>query len=202
MRPRHGYLIPVLLAAAALAVPSAHASPLPAAGEGMSFFYSSGTTTAYALPVPGQYVGGSGGGPAPEYAQPAYQAGVVPATIAGAANPRRVVPDMAADADLLATPVLFGVTLNGVYTEADGGGTSASTPLFWAAATGCHSRHSASRDSSSAAAMPSGASPGNSRNGGFSPSTTFRIASRITAGSPGAETRLARAAAACSRTGS
>jgi subtilase family serine protease len=91
---------------------------------------TSGTTTAYALPVPGQFVGGSAGGPAPEYAQPAYQAGVVPAAIAGVTNPRRVVPDVAADADLLATPVLAGVTVNGTYTEAGAGGTSVSTPLF------------------------------------------------------------------------
>lgn len=91
---------------------------------------TSGTTTAYALPVPGEFVGGTGQGPAPEYAQPPYQAGVVPATIAGTTNPRRVAPDVAADADLLATPVLFGVTVNGTYTEAGGGGDSVSTPLF------------------------------------------------------------------------
>lgn len=91
---------------------------------------TSGTTTAYALPLPGQFAGGSGGGPAPEYAQPAYQAGVVPLALAGATNPRRVFPDVAADADLLATPVLVGVTVNGAYTEGGGGGTSVSTPLF------------------------------------------------------------------------
>lgn len=91
---------------------------------------TSGTTTAYAEPVPGQFAGGTGGGPAPEYAQPAYQAGVVPASLAGTTNPVRVTPDVAADADLLATPVLLGITLNGTYTEGGGGGNSLSTPLF------------------------------------------------------------------------
>jgi len=91
---------------------------------------TSGATTAYALPLPGQFAGGSGGGPAPEYAQPSYQAGVVPATLAGVTDPRRVVPDVAADADLLATPVLFGITVGGTFTEAGGGGTSVSSPLF------------------------------------------------------------------------
>lgn len=90
---------------------------------------SSGATSAYALPLPGQFAGGSGGGAAPEYPQPAYQAGVVPAALAGRVNPRRVFPDVAADADL-ATPVLFGITVSGSFIEAGGGGTSVSTPLF------------------------------------------------------------------------
>ncbi|HEY4464725.1 MAG TPA: S53 family peptidase [Streptosporangiaceae bacterium] len=84
---------------------------------------------AYALPLPGQYAAGSGGGPAQGYPQPAYQRGVVPPSLAGTSDPRRFVPDVAADADL-ATPVLFGVTVNGTYTEAGGFGTSVSSPLF------------------------------------------------------------------------
>ena len=91
---------------------------------------TSGTAAGYGLPLPGQFAGGSGGGPAPEYAQPAYQAGVVPAALAGVTDPRRVVPDVAADADLLATPALLGITVNGTYIEGGGGGTSLSTPLF------------------------------------------------------------------------
>jgi subtilase family serine protease len=90
---------------------------------------TNGATAAYALPLPGQFAGGSGGGPAPEYAQPAYQAGVVPASLAGVTDPRRVVPDVAAAADL-ATPVLFGITIGGTYIEGGGGGTSVSSPLF------------------------------------------------------------------------
>jgi len=91
---------------------------------------TSDATATYALPLPGQFAGGSSGGPAPEYAQPSYQAGVVPAALAGQTDPRRVVPDVAADADLLATPVLVGITVDGTYIEGGGGGTSVSCPLF------------------------------------------------------------------------
>ena len=90
---------------------------------------ASGATSAYALLLPGQLAAGSGG-PAPEYAQPAYQADVVPARLVGAIDPRRVVPDVSVNADLLATPVLFGVTVDGTYVEGGGGGTSVSSPLF------------------------------------------------------------------------
>ncbi len=89
---------------------------------------TSGGGASYALPVPGQYFAGSGGGPAQGYAEPAYQRGVVPPSLAGPGNPRRVVPDVA-DADL-ATPVLVGIAINGTYTEAGGGGTSIASPLF------------------------------------------------------------------------
>jgi subtilase family serine protease len=88
-----------------------------------------GDAAAYGLPLPGQYAAGSGGGPALGYPQPAYQRGVVPAALAGTANPRRFVPDVAAVADL-ATPVLFGLTVNGTYTEGGGFGTSVSSPLL------------------------------------------------------------------------
>jgi subtilase family serine protease len=90
---------------------------------------TSGGTASYGLPLPGQFAGGSGGGPAQGFAQPAYQHGVVPPSLAGTADPRRFVPDVAAVGDL-ATPVLFGVTVNGTYTEGGGGGTSVSSPLF------------------------------------------------------------------------
>jgi subtilase family serine protease len=39
------------------------------------------------------------------------------------------VPDIAADADP-ATPILVGLTVNGSFIEAGGGGTSVSSPLF------------------------------------------------------------------------
>jgi subtilase family serine protease len=82
----------------------------------------------YALPLPGVFAGGSGGGRT-QYPQPDYQRGVVPPALAGATEPRRVVPDVSADADL-ATGVLVGITVNGSYVEGAGGGTSVSTPLF------------------------------------------------------------------------
>jgi subtilase family serine protease len=84
--------------------------------------------SGYQAPVPGTFFLGSGGG-ITQYAQPSYQQGVVPAALAGTTNPRRVVPDVAADADLV-TPSLVGVTFNGTYVEAGGGGTSLSSPLF------------------------------------------------------------------------
>lgn len=98
------------------------------AGWGMTLdpVTSAGT---YALPLPGQFTAGSGGGPALGFPQPAYQQGVVPPSLAGTSAPRRFVPDVAAVADL-ATPVLVGITVNGTYTEAGGGGTSVSSPLF------------------------------------------------------------------------
>jgi subtilase family serine protease len=85
------------------------------------------TPTGYQSPVPGSFFIGSGGG-ITQYPQPPYQRGVVPPTLAGTTSPRRVVPDMAAVADL-ATPVLVGVTFNGTFVEAGGGGTSLSSPL-------------------------------------------------------------------------
>jgi subtilase family serine protease len=87
------------------------------------------SSNTYALPLPGQFTAGSGGGPALGFPQPAYQQGVVPPSPAGTTDPRRVVPDVAAVADL-ETPVLFGITVNGTFIEAGGGGTSVSSPLF------------------------------------------------------------------------
>lgn len=86
------------------------------------------TDTGYQAPVPGAFFVGSGGG-VTQFEQPAYQHGVVPPTLAGTTDPHRVVPDVAADADL-ATPILIGLTANGTFVEAAGGGTSLSGPLF------------------------------------------------------------------------
>jgi len=94
-------------------------------GWGMTF--DPVTATGYQSPVPGTFFLGSGGG-ITQYPQPFYQRGVVPSTLAGATSPRRVVPDIAADADL-ATPILVGITFNGSFVEAGGGGTSLSSPL-------------------------------------------------------------------------
>ncbi len=86
------------------------------------------TATGYQAPVPGAFFLGSGGG-ITQYPQPFYQRGVVPPRLAGTTGPRRVTPDVAADADL-ATPQLVGLTFDGTYQEGGGGGTSLATPLF------------------------------------------------------------------------
>ncbi|HEX4705634.1 MAG TPA: S53 family serine peptidase [Pseudonocardiaceae bacterium] len=95
-------------------------------GWGMTFDPVSGA--GYQAPVPGTFFLGSGGG-ITQYPQPFYQRGVVPPALAGTTSPRRVTPDVAAVADL-ATPVLIGITFNGAFVEAGGGGTSLSSPLF------------------------------------------------------------------------
>lgn len=71
----------------------------PLAGSGTSW------TT-----LPGTFAGGSGGGTSSLFTQPAYQRGIVPATLSqpgGATQPMRVIPDISADSDL-ATPILSG----------------------------------------------------------------------------------------------
>ena len=89
----------------------------------------------------GQWRYGGGGGTSEDVAQPDYQAGVVPAGLAAtliggkpAAQPMRVVPDVAMDADPM-TGFMTGATQklpNGKdgYAEATIGGTSLATPLF------------------------------------------------------------------------
>ena len=109
--------------------------------------------TAYSEPPPGTFTMGSGGGVSASLPEPAYQRGVVPdslATAGGTRPPRRVVPDVAADAGAF---WLVGYTAPGdqpqagdarttpsdldpppgppVYSEqAMGGGTSGSSPLL------------------------------------------------------------------------
>ncbi|HEY6786157.1 MAG TPA: S53 family peptidase [Trebonia sp.] len=87
--------------------------------------------------LPGAFFTGSGGGTSTLFSQPSYQRGVVPAALSKARSnvPMRVVPDIAADADL-ATGVLIGETINSgtsqppAYIEQTGGGTSTSCPLI------------------------------------------------------------------------
>ncbi len=87
-------------------------------------------------PYPGTYQYGSGGGTSRLFAQPAYQAGVVPdsiSTIHGGA-PARAVPDIAALGDPN-TGFLVGQTQafpdgSVRYSEYRIGGTSLSSPLF------------------------------------------------------------------------
>ncbi|MGO9500085.1 MAG: protease pro-enzyme activation domain-containing protein [Streptosporangiaceae bacterium] len=90
---------------------------------------------------PGSYLYGSGGGTSTAYRQPAYQAGVVPASLARrlpdgrmSRKPMREVPDVAADADPQ-TGFLYGETVvlkNGKtgFQLSRIGGTSLSSPLF------------------------------------------------------------------------
>lgn len=77
-------------------------------------------------PTQGGFAGGAGGGRSSLYAQPAYQAGVVPAGIAGG---KRAVPDISANADPF-TGMAIGVTGPGGFVEESFGGTSEATPLI------------------------------------------------------------------------
>lgn len=90
------------------------------------------------VPFPGDFYFGGGGGTSEDFPQPAYQQGVVPDALARtlgsgqqAAGPRRTLPDVAMDGDLM-TAVQVGLTdaTTGGYDESPVGGTSASTPMF------------------------------------------------------------------------
>ncbi|HEU5418034.1 MAG TPA: S53 family peptidase [Streptosporangiaceae bacterium] len=97
-------------------------------------------------PLPGPYPqgfnGGSGGGTSTMFAQPAYQAGVVPASLSQrlpsgrtAEHPMRVVPDVSALADP-ATGILVGQTVREPHGHRYGfalsriGGTSVACPVL------------------------------------------------------------------------
>jgi subtilase family serine protease len=89
--------------------------------------------------LPTSFQGGSGGGTSYHYAQPSYQAGVVPPDLATAnaasvgPGPKRVEPDVSMDGDP-ATGMLIGLTqayAHGTrYGQYRVGGTSLSAPLF------------------------------------------------------------------------
>lgn len=86
---------------------------------------------AYSQAPPGEFYGGAGGGTSTLFDQPAYQKGVVPASLSqqyGGA-PARVVPDVAALADPY-TGMAVGRTIDGEYTLETWGGTSLACPLF------------------------------------------------------------------------
>lgn len=82
--------------------------------------------------LPGSFDGGAGGGASALFTQPAYQRGVVPASLAGG---MRVMPDIAADADDT-SGMLIGLTAtltpggSPQYVEGKVGGTSLATPLI------------------------------------------------------------------------
>ncbi|MGI8715496.1 MAG: S53 family peptidase [Solirubrobacteraceae bacterium] len=87
------------------------------------------------LPIDLALDGGSGGGTSSVYAQPSYQAGVVPTSLseANSSSPMRVEPDISMDADP-GTGMLVGETQtfpDGVYYDTYRiGGTSLASPLM------------------------------------------------------------------------
>ena len=109
-------------------------------GMGDSLAGLNSTGTAWAN-LPGQFLFGAGGGTSNYFAQPFYQHGVVPNSLADklltgqkAAQPMREVPDVAMEGDLVAStmvgftqPLPDGTT---GFAEAGYGGTSVATPLF------------------------------------------------------------------------
>jgi subtilase family serine protease len=93
-------------------------------------------TNAWTPAPPGSYLYGGGGGTSHIYAQPAYQAGVVPDSMSKAygATKMRVVPDVSAFGDPN-TGYLIGQTQTfpdgtAKYSEYRIGGTSLSSPIF------------------------------------------------------------------------
>ena len=88
--------------------------------------------TAYLQTPPGIFGQGSTGGPSALFAQPAYQRGVVPQSLAtqgGSQPPARVAPDIAANADPL-TGWLIAYTAGGSYQQIVEGGTSGASPTI------------------------------------------------------------------------
>jgi subtilase family serine protease len=90
-------------------------------------------STGKSTTPPGPFEFGAGGGRSTIFAQPAYQKGVVPASLA---NGMRVSPDIAADADpytgflIGLRPIVNDTTLQtGPFIEEAFGGTSLSSPL-------------------------------------------------------------------------
>jgi subtilase family serine protease len=90
-------------------------------------------TVAYSQPLPGTFYGGAGGGVSTMFAQPSYQKGIVPASLA---NGKRVAPDVSADADPYTgyqigyRPIVDDTSLaTGDYVNQTYGGTSLASPL-------------------------------------------------------------------------
>ncbi len=94
--------------------------------------------TGYEDPLPGEFYAGSGGGTSTQFAEPAYQEGIVPTSLSGKGDSAgRVVPDVSALADPF-TGFLIGIspleptsaTQTTAYTTETYGGTSLASPLF------------------------------------------------------------------------
>jgi subtilase family serine protease len=83
---------------------------------------------------PGEFYFGAGGGTSILFAQPTWQKGIVPASIANLPGvPARAVPDVGMLADPV-TGFIIGQTVpGGAYQEYAIGGTSLSSPLFMGA---------------------------------------------------------------------
>ncbi len=94
---------------------------------------------AYVQTLPGTFSSGAGGGVSDQFAQPAYQQGVVPNSLAKSkdkAAPARVSPDIAELADPYTgfligySPITDDATqTTGAYAQATYGGTSLASPL-------------------------------------------------------------------------
>jgi subtilase family serine protease len=105
-------------------------------GDEFDQIVSTGGTNSYADPLPGvTFAGGAGGGTSGNFAEPAYQKGVVPSSLSGGF---RVTPDISADADPY-TGYMIGYRPIADDTAPDGGtlpyqtvtygGTSLASPL-------------------------------------------------------------------------
>ena len=91
-------------------------------------------TLSYAEPLPGTFRFGAGGGVSALFAAPAYQKGIVPASLA---KGKRVSPDVAAIADpytgylIGQRPIIDDDTLaTGPFEKSSIGGTSLASPIF------------------------------------------------------------------------
>ncbi|GAA5195281.1 S53 family peptidase [Rugosimonospora acidiphila] len=89
------------------------------------------TPASYTSPLPGSFIFGAGGGTSFNFTQPAYQRGVVPASLAkkNGSTAMRVVPDVGAIADPY-TGFAVGQTTGGVFGLRPVGGTSLACPVF------------------------------------------------------------------------
>jgi subtilase family serine protease len=88
--------------------------------------------TGYLQAPPGEFSEGSTGGRSVLFAEPAYQRGVVPASLAtqgGKLPADRVVPDIAADASPMTGWLIAYTPPGGTYQQTIEGGTSGSSPI-------------------------------------------------------------------------
>ena len=88
--------------------------------------------TAYLQKPPGTFAEGSTGGRSELFAEPAYQRGVVPrslATARGSEPADRAVPDVAADASPITGWQIGYTSPGGLYEQVVEGGTSGSSPI-------------------------------------------------------------------------
>jgi subtilase family serine protease len=99
-------------------------------GDVRDYVDYSGTTPVYTTPLPGTFYAGAGGGVSTLFAEPFYQKGKVPNSLARSrGKPMRTVPDIAANADPY-TGFAYGQTVGGVFTIGGIGGTSLACPLI------------------------------------------------------------------------